>query len=55
MKTYQIGYYKKNKDEHGNFLLVRNWVRIGEGLRDKKRAFKLVFWLRKRGVMAFAF
>ena len=53
--TYQIVYYRKEPDEYGDCVIARNRVRIGRGVRNRKRAFKLVYWLRRRGVIAFAF
>ena len=55
MRTYQIGYYANLPDEHGNIFLNRNWHRIGSSTRNWRRALKLVYWLRRRGVPAFAF
>ena len=49
MKTYQIGY------QRGGDMSRAAWVRIGRGRRSWKRAVKLVHWLRRRGVVAFAF
>ena len=47
--TYQIGY------QRGGDMRRAAWVRIGSKTLPWKRAIKLVWWLRRRGVMAFAF
>jgi hypothetical protein len=52
---YQICFYVKDRNEDGDYQLVRNIRRIGKTTREWKRARKIVYWLRRRGVMAFAF
>jgi hypothetical protein len=47
-KTYRIGFYP---DYAGG---VSRWKFIGQGVRNRKRAFRIVYWLRRRGIAAFA-
>ena len=49
--TYEIIHYV-NFMEDG--IISRNKRRIGKATRPYKRAIKIVYWLRRRGVMAFA-
>jgi hypothetical protein len=48
MRTYRIGFYP-------NYAMLRaDWRFIGRKARNWRRAVKLVYWLRRRGVIAFA-